>query len=558
MIRHTEVDGVPTVIAPARGPMRAGLVFRVGMADETLVTSGITHLVEHLALSGFELPGHHANGETRMINTHFYAQGSPTDVSTFLTRTCDALTSLPIDRLETEKTIVRTEAASRGTGADWNMPVWRYGAQGYGLVGGSEFGVETLRPETVLQWAAEWFTRENAVLWIAGDDVPSGLRLRLRGGVRRPTPPVTSALPLTPAYYADGSGQVTMDAVVSRSVTAHVLATVLERRLFQGLRQERGGSYTATASYRARDAENGIITALADALPEKQDVVVHGFLEVLTALKAGHIAVADVDAGKARLTNLLSDPDFEAAILPSNAADLLTGRPISTVEQWRAETEAVTAAGVHATAVEAMASALLQLPDGYTADWAGFARAPMFSPSAVEGIRYASRESTEVSLVVGGGGVSLLTPDGPVTVRYDQCVAAEAWPHGARRLVGADGMIVSVDPSRFAIDPRATAMIDAGTPFSVMIWRPPIQVEAAAQAATGRPPARSWLRTTGRVLTWTVFVAWLLFALLATVGMAGKDDAGVSGWIGVAVVWFVGWPFRNALFRNVRKLRTAA
>nr|WP_117212210.1 insulinase family protein [Allorhizocola rhizosphaerae] len=30
--------------------MAAGLVFRVGQADETLATHGISHLVEHLAL----------------------------------------------------------------------------------------------------------------------------------------------------------------------------------------------------------------------------------------------------------------------------------------------------------------------------------------------------------------------------------------------------------------------------------------------------------------------------------------------------------------------------
>ena len=110
MIRHTEVDGVPTLIAPARGPMRAGLVFRVGMADETLISSGITHVVEHLALGGLSLHDYHANGTTGMVDTQFYVKGSADEVSTFLTSACDALTSLPTARLEAEKTIVRTEA----------------------------------------------------------------------------------------------------------------------------------------------------------------------------------------------------------------------------------------------------------------------------------------------------------------------------------------------------------------------------------------------------------------------------------------------------------------
>jgi hypothetical protein len=40
----------PQLIAPGPGPLSAGLVFRVGQADETLAWSGITHMVEHLAL----------------------------------------------------------------------------------------------------------------------------------------------------------------------------------------------------------------------------------------------------------------------------------------------------------------------------------------------------------------------------------------------------------------------------------------------------------------------------------------------------------------------------
>ena len=48
MIRETEVDGVPTLLAPRNGPLAAGLTFRVGQADETLATAGITHLLEHL------------------------------------------------------------------------------------------------------------------------------------------------------------------------------------------------------------------------------------------------------------------------------------------------------------------------------------------------------------------------------------------------------------------------------------------------------------------------------------------------------------------------------
>ena len=51
LFTRTTIDGIPVILAPGRDPrVTAGLAFRVGWADETLPTRGITHLVEHLAL----------------------------------------------------------------------------------------------------------------------------------------------------------------------------------------------------------------------------------------------------------------------------------------------------------------------------------------------------------------------------------------------------------------------------------------------------------------------------------------------------------------------------
>jgi hypothetical protein len=45
---RTSVDGVPAFWTHAGGGMAAGLVFRVGRADESLARGGVTHLIEHL------------------------------------------------------------------------------------------------------------------------------------------------------------------------------------------------------------------------------------------------------------------------------------------------------------------------------------------------------------------------------------------------------------------------------------------------------------------------------------------------------------------------------
>lgn len=187
-ITHTTTGGIRTVLAPGSGPVTAGLLFRVGRADETLATSGVTHLVEHLALHHHGLGDLHYNGATASVYTHFHVTGTPADVVEYLNGVCAALRNLPMHRLATEKEILRTEAAGRSHGPGHAMPLWRYGSRGYGLTSYAEAGLHGLGVADVHDWAHSWFTAENAVLWMTTDSVPEGLDLTLPTGEWRPTP----------------------------------------------------------------------------------------------------------------------------------------------------------------------------------------------------------------------------------------------------------------------------------------------------------------------------------------------------------------------------------
>ncbi|MYQ45456.1 insulinase family protein, partial [Streptomyces sp. SID4985] len=290
---HTEVDGIPTLFAETTGPLRAGLVFRVGVADETLARTGVTHLVEHLALHRLGVSDYHFNGETKSAFTHFYIEGAEHEVTTYLHTVAASLRELPMERLETEKEILRTEESRRSSP---QLPLWRYGAQGYGLASYPEWGVRELGPDAVRDWAWTWFTRGNAVLWIAGERMPAGLSLGLPEGGRHPMPAVTSALPRTPAYFSDGKGGVLLDAVVTDTAAARLYAGILERELTRALRQEGGYSYTAATDYLPRRDGYAVLTAFADALPAKQDAVLGGFVDVLAGFQAGRIDQAALDA----------------------------------------------------------------------------------------------------------------------------------------------------------------------------------------------------------------------------------------------------------------------
>ncbi|MFJ9716698.1 M16 family metallopeptidase [Streptomyces sp. NPDC101213] len=522
-ISHTTVQGVPTLYTAGAGnEVSAGLFFRVGRADETLATAGITHLVEHLALHRLGLSDLHHNGTTANTYTLFHVTGSEAEVVAHLNSVCAGLRDLPMDRLETEKEILRTEAASRGGGPHSPLALWRYGAQGHGLSSYDELGTWGLTADQVRHWAETRFTRDNAVLWITGDHVPEGLDLGLPAGTRSPVPAATSALPVTPAYIHGDDGHVVLTSVLPRSAAAAVFAEVLGRALFHDLRQEGGYSYAAEADYSPRDAASATLTAHADALPHKQDAVVGGFVDTLARLRAGRIEQSELDSARGRLLKVYDTPDLGAAVLPSYALNLLLGHPLLSPEQHRAELDAVTVADLHEVARRTWDSALLQVP-GRGVDWAGFTLAPQFSPAAVTGTRHPSLEDDRVALVIGAEGVTLETPKGPVTVRYDACAAMTVRPDGARALTGLDGFAVTVEPTLFAgVTAERVAALDAAVPAACVVPMParapeeiPRPRERTPEPAAGRSRAGGGTGGRGRTGGWGWAALVVLLAVLA-------------------------------------------
>lgn len=464
MIRHLEVDGVPTVLAPTSGPMHAGLTFRVGQADETLARSGITHLIEHLALHPLGITDYHYNGATGNVTTYFHLQGSPDEIGDFLTSVCDSLANLPMQRLAVEKEILRTEAAGRKGGVNKPLALWRYGASDYGLQGYPEWGLSAVTPEDLHAWVARYFTRDNAVLWIAGDAVPSGLSLRLPAGVRRQLPVPSSTLPVTPAYFPGSAPLVAWDTVVPRSTSALVFASVLEREMFRSLRQEAGLSYTAQADYDPRGDGTAVITAVADALPDKLDAVLGGFVDVLATLRFGQIRDTDIKAVVTKSLDALGAADAQAARLPGYAFNLLTGGPQHSTEQLAAELRAVTADDIARIAGTAIDGGLLMTPNGRSADWAGFTKAPTTSDTVTAGTSYRSLEDPAAAVIVGDLGVSLVRDKVRATVDYDSCAALLTWPDGGRVLIGTDAISVHLEPTLYAGIAGALPLVDAAVP----------------------------------------------------------------------------------------------
>jgi predicted Zn-dependent peptidase len=528
-ITTTAVNGIRTVLAPASGRLTAGLLFRVGRADETLATSGITHLVEHLALHRHGLSDLHYNGATANTYTHFHVTGTPADVVEYLNGVCAALRDLPMDRLETEKEILRTEADGRHHGPGRAPALWRYGSRSYGLAGYAEAGLHRLTADDVRTWARTRFTTENAVLWLTADTVPEGLDLSLPRGEWYPTPEATSALPATPAWFPGDDGGIVLTSVVPRSTEANLFAEVLGKELFRELRQKGGYSYTATADYSPRDGSHATVIAYADSLPQKQDALVGAFVDVLAKLRAGRIEQADLDAVRATALTRFDMPEHAAAALPAHAMNLLVGHPNLTSAEARAELGAVTVGDLHRVAREVWADALVQVP-ARGLDWAGLTAAPAQSPDIFTGRRYSSLEDERSGLLVGRDGISLVTPHTRTSVRYAECSLMQVYPDGARSLVGHDGFQLVVEPTLYGISDAELAPLDA-VPADAVVRMPPRDPARIPRPAPKPEAAAPVRRLWCTALLWLLGIPGLLVGGITALGAlavsAAADDAAI-------------------------------
>jgi zinc protease len=503
----TEVDGVPTLWARRAGSWTAGLVFRVGYADETLARSGLTHLVEHLAMRGAGPVVHQSDAVTAPTTTTFATRGGPEEIVAFLREVCAGLREPPVARLPAEKVVLRAEARSRPPRPNL---VWRYGARTYGLGGFPELGLDDLTGDDVLAWSRRGFTRGNAVLWLAGGPPPAGLRLDLPAGARLPVPEPTSALPGTPAWFTGDGTSVSWDAQVPRSAAAMLCTGLLGRRVAGVLRRERGPVGDVAAGYERLTAGLAVVSVHADILGGRAGEAADRLVDTVRAVAGGDWPDGDLEPVRAEVLAALTAPEAAVQRLGHSATDLLLGGRVESAGRMRAQAEAVDAAAVRVVARRLLDDALVMLPPGRDLTRAGFAPAPTHSPGPVRGrthrpapgrwppgttLRLARRLAGDRlpgpdpagrpgrpggpqrtaptgdgpdRLVAGPAGVSIRCAGRWSTVRYDECAAVLAHPGGRRVLVGHDAVTVDVDPDRWRGGSAVAAAVDARVPAGLV------------------------------------------------------------------------------------------
>src|SRR5207244_217191 len=457
---------VPVIWAEAPGPIRATLMFRVGRVDERLPWSGITHLVEHLALFQLGPPQtYEFNGAVTSNRTMFYATGQPADIVAFMAHVTAALSGLPFDRLDSEKSVLLAEASSRPVSPADLMFNLRFGARGNGLYRYKEFGLYHLTQPGVAAWAARGFSRDNAVLGMSAPP-PADLHLALPAGQRMPEVPAIPIELRLPAYVKAPVGGAGVSMLAPRSTPLAMASSIASDRLLKRLRYDKGIAYSVGGGYFPIDSMQAHVSLWTDAQP-------------------GHAATVRI----------------------------LTGETAQHPDDLRAEMQAVTPATARDAMAQAVRSAIYVGPGDVPPPPAIPAYvAP--NPPPVQGEPHPHVQSSlwrhPPVLSVGGDGVTLtINADDRITVHFESCEAMLQYGDGGILLVGADGAELPVNPDEWLGGPLVVQQIVQRLPATLAL---PLPGETTVTAIKVPPPkARGGLAIAGiplgRWVGLSVFVA---------------------------------------------------
>ncbi|MFB6887960.1 insulinase family protein [Kitasatospora sp. NPDC056327] len=478
-MNHEVIDGIPVLWTSAPGPLEAALVFGCGARDETLRTLGVTHLIEHLAMSTLPRLHHDHNASVDLEVTEFTCSGQPEQVVDFLARVCAALGALPLDRIDREAGVLEAEDGRVASPQTGELLSHRYGVKGLGLASYRGPGADRIPVEAVEEARARYFHAGNAVLVLTGPP-PAGLRLPLPAGERPRHELSVPAQTTGPSWRPEdvpGPGLALNTGLANDALNLAV--DVFAQRLRDSARHQQGLSYDVGSDVADAGNGRGERTVYLDAREGQGQKV--GELLWQEALRLARDGVTEEELAEERegLREAWTDPRGTVLELCAAAARLLFDEPYRDVDARLAAIAAVTPEQARAAFAEALETALLVVPEDcgiapHLPDGTPVPRhrcsvrtglpdgGRVFRPSLADRLRYSAARRTR--LVVDDAGVWAQEPDGEIHhVPFDEVVAVEV--RGPGRIVfGRSTCFVPVVPDLFADLGPAVRAIDAAVP----------------------------------------------------------------------------------------------
>jgi zinc protease len=512
-VNVTTINGVPVVWAETPGAMRATLMFRVGRTDERLPWSGITHLVEHLAL--FQLgptQRYEFNGAVTSNRTVFYATGTPAEIVAFLTLVTTALGNLPVDRAETEKTVLLAEASSRSMSAGDFMFSLRFGTRGNGLHRYREFGLYHVPPAWISGWATRYFNRDNAVLWLSGPP-PGDLSLTLPAGQRMPESAVQPLALSLPAYAQAPVGGAGLSMVAARSTPLAMATNIAAARLLKRLRFDKGIAYSVQGGYFPMDREQAHVSLWTDAQPGHASTVLNDTVQTMYGMSTSGPSAEELATEVETMARNFDREDAALAWLDRTAVRMLNNEPAQSPAELLADMQTVTPAAARNAMAQALKTAIYLGPEDVpTPPGINSYVPPLVQAVQGQGIRHVQGRLWRhpPSLIVTSDGVTLsINPSDLITVRYDSCEAVLRYRDHGICLVGFDGSSLPINPREWPQGIAAIQRILEIIPADRVVSMPPTESTALALKLPEAAPGMSSSQRTispGRVIALVGFV----------------------------------------------------
>jgi hypothetical protein len=479
-VHRGEVDGVPILWREGPPPLHASLQFRVGEADETFVTAGITHAVEHLTMRAAGRWPHQVNGSTGDLFTEFTTSGRPELVADFLAAVCRVLSDLPVDDLALELGVL--EAEGGGDDPSGSLLALRLGARGPGLSGFDQPALRTITAAEVREWASHWFVRGNAVLALSGPP-PERLRLQLPTGPRRP-PAAVCPRPLPGRVWDEGCESVALGLLADlpdlrAEETFWSGVRIAGDRVERILRHERGLAYTVEGwiSMIGPRLGHGVVTA--DSHNRHGAEVVTVILDALDSLAADGPTSQELSFDLAQSREALTDPRGVWASTDALASDFLIGID-GPVERDRLRLiQSLSRVEVRDGLAAVSGGAMLVVPDDVRVDRPGWLRASTSTLKPLEGKvlqrRSKSGAPRRSQLVYAPEeGVTLVVdqPAGNTTARWDDIVGVGLHKDGVHVVQTGDGATVPLRDKDWRGGRDAVAALRAHVPQRLFFREP--------------------------------------------------------------------------------------
>lgn len=483
-IGQTEMDGVQ-VIWPEVGADATfgGLMFRVGPADETLVTRGISHLVQELAVDAADLTSSCDRSRTDAL-TCFEFGGSVTFdddelLALLLAELSGGLASHDLSAAPRLQRRLLLDAVGSGNGTDDWLAIAHFGASGYGLGAHDELGLASLSAEPVLGWWARHFVGHNAIAWFDGEPPPA-LHFGLPSGRRVPPPraaplafprPAWMRLPFEAAGVSMLEADTAAARVARRCVVVRLCDLVQERGLPLRVWTEAVplDGHQELSSVWCHDPSGGapggaLVRDIAARFAEEGPSA----REITAAAAVARTAWRNLDrpgdlARWVAMHSLLCDDVVDPR------------RRVRDVEDLSVE-------DVREAWCESMATAIWMVPASLE-DPSGYGTSlDSWNPSVLEGRVFRPAERADPTdhedptdhvepdcrLVIGTSSITEVAGgEQRATVRFAACAALARWRGTHRTVYDLDGSVIHLDPDEWRDGPRAVRMLDEQVPRAV-------------------------------------------------------------------------------------------